>query len=288
LLVVFAIAQERVGTTKAPNHNPSCVGLVVTPVDNVVTFPNDLIEAIIGTDVTSYTLTSFQAVTGSEASAGLYIGGTAAGIEIEEGIVLSSGWISDAIGPNSSGSTSRNLPIPGDASLNALIPPYSTNDATVLQFDFVPTFNQLFIHYVFGSEEYNEYVGSQYNDVFAFFLNGTNIALIPSTTIPVAINNVNLGSFPAYYRNNAPGPYCVEMDGFTTSLVASANVNPNVTNTIKIAVGDVQDSSWDSWVFIEGDSFGGVDPEVPISNWALYIGIFLILTFAVIRFRKLV
>lgn len=32
----------------------------------------------------------------------------------------------------------------------------------------------------------------------------------------------------------------------------------------------------------------GPNPAVPVSNWALYIGIFLILTFTVIRFRKMI
>jgi hypothetical protein len=288
LTVVFAIAQERVGTSKEFSHDPGCVGFVMTNMDGTVITPSDLVESILGAGV-AYSNISFTGLPGVvEASAGFFTGGMAAGIGIEEGIVLSSGYITNAIGPNSSESITGFVLTGGDADLDALIPGFTTEDATVLQFDFVPDFSTLYFEYVFGSDEYNEFVGSSYNDVFGFFLNGTNIALIPSTTTPVSINNVNLSSNPAYYKNNSPGPFCTEMDGFTTKLVASGTVTPNTTNTIKLAVADAGDSSYDAWVYIKGGSFGGVDPEVPVSNWALFIGIGLILVFAIIRFRRLV
>ncbi|OOP55722.1 MAG: hypothetical protein AYP45_13160 [Candidatus Brocadia carolinensis] len=59
--------------------------------------------------------------------------------------------------------------------------------------------------YVFASEEYNEFVGAGFNDVFGFFVDGVNIALIPSTTMPVAIDNVNLSNNSAFYINYEAG-----------------------------------------------------------------------------------
>ncbi len=64
----------------------------------------------------------------------------------------------------------------------------------MLTIHFTPTGNQVRFSYVFASEEYNEYVGSEYNDLFAFFVGGTNYAVLPGTSTPVAINNVNCGS----------------------------------------------------------------------------------------------
>ena len=61
----------------------------------------------------------------------------------------------------------------------SLIPGYSINDATVLEFDFIPKNDVISFEYVFASDEYNEYVGSSYNDVFGFFGNGKNMASIP-------------------------------------------------------------------------------------------------------------
>jgi hypothetical protein len=288
LTVVFAIAQERVGTSKVFNHDPGCVGFVMTDMDGTVVTPSDLVESILGAGV-AYSNVSFAGLpSATNASAGFFTGGMAAGIGIEEGIVLSSGYINYAIGPNSSGSTTAQILTPGDPQLDALIPGYSTADATILQFDFVPDFTTLYFQYVFGSEEYNEWVGSSFNDVFGFFLNGNNIALIPSTTTPVSINNVNLFSNSTYYKNNESGIFCTEMDGFTTVLVATGSVTQTATNTIKLAVADAGDRNYDSWVYIKGGSFGGEDPEVPVSNWALFIGIGLILVFAIIRFRRLV
>lgn len=288
LTIAFAMAQERVGVPKTISHDPGCVGFVMTNMDGTVVTADDLIESILGEGVVHSNVV-FAGLSGaSVASAGLFTGGMAAGIGIEEGIVLSSGYITYAIGPNTAVNTTAVLNLPGDAQLNTLIPGYSTNDATTLQFDFVPDFTTLYLQYVFGSEEYLEYVNSVYNDVFGFFLNGNNIALIPSTTTPVSINNVNHLLNTSYFVNNTSATYCTEMDGFTTVLTASASVTPNATNTIKLGVADAGDDVLDSWVFIKGESFGGVDPEVPVTNWALFIGIGLILVFAVIRFRRLV
>jgi len=289
LAVVVAIAQQRTEYIKPVTHDPgACPSLVVTPVDNVVTTAIDLVETILGPDVASYNVTFFAAeIDAVNGSAGLFQGGTDAGIGIEEGIMLSSGYIRHAIGPNSTSEVSVNMGNAGDADLSALVGG-NTYDATVLQFDFVPNFDQLYIQYVLGSDEYNEWLG--YNDVFGFFLNGSNIALIPSTTTPVSISNINPFTNPAYFKNNdtPPYPYCNEMDGMTIVMTATGNVNEGVSNTIKLAVSDAYDAVLDTFVFIKGESFSGVDPEVPVSNWALFIGIGLILVFAVIRFRRLV
>jgi hypothetical protein len=290
LSVVIAVAQERKENVKPISHGPgACPSLVLTPVDNVTTTPADLVESILGTDIISYSNVTFAGYTTSPySSAGLFTGGTDAGLGIESGILLSCGVISNVIGPNSSDGISADLSLGGDADLSTLAS-QSTFDATKLEFDFVPLYSDLFIEFVFGSDEYTEWVYS-YNDVFAFYLNGTNIAVVPTTTTPISINTINPWVNSTYYKDNEsfPGPFCNEMDGFTTVLVATGTVTPNVTNHIKLAIADGGDHALDSYVFFKAQGFSGVDPEVPISNWALFIGIGLILVFAVIRFRRLV
>lgn len=223
-----------------------------------------------------------------------------AGISIESGIVLSSGFIDNAIGPNVSSGISGTLNLPGDSDLNALIP-QSTLDATILEFEFVPTFEQLFIQFVFGSDEFNEYVGSQFNDVFGFYLNGENIALTPGTDDPITINTINLGQNSSLYVNNDPFDsdlteplYCTEMDGFTTVLVVEGAVIPGETNTIKLAIADAGDDVLDSWVFIGAEGFTGVEPDpdpeptpVPLGNWALILGMGLIFLFTFLRLKRI-
>jgi len=169
----------------------------------------------------------------------------------------------------------------------------SVFDACVLQFDFrcnspweggsyVP---RIEFNYIFGSEEYYEYVFSEFNDVFGFYLNGNNIAKLPTTNTGsdvVSINNVNYHSNKQYFHGNDPGTGwqqdptedpngnpvitevvypTIEMDGFTDTLTAIGIPKSDVNewNTIKLAVGDVGDNILDSWVILESASFTCVD-----------------------------
>ena len=101
----------------------------------------------------------------------------------------------------------------------------TTYDASVLEFDFVPLNDTVKCRFVFGSEEYSEWVGSTFNDVFGFFVTGPrpdsglynnyNIALVPETDIPVSINNVNNGFAPAGVPPAGPGTneeYFIELE----------------------------------------------------------------------------
>lgn len=216
---------------------------------------NSLVEKIVGTGIT-YSNVTYRGVAGS---AGFFSNGISI-IGIPQGVILSSGEIHNVVGPNTDPAISAINWLPGDSDLNKLIPGYETEDATVLSFDFVPKSNVIQIQYVFSSEEYNEFVGTDYNDVFGFYVNGKNIAKLPDST-NVSINNINLGKHAAYYRNNDwwdlyPGPYPVntEMDGLTTVITSMVSVTPNKLNRMKIAIADAGDPVLDSNVFIKVDS----------------------------------
>lgn len=303
VLVGFALVAN--AQTREPGPNKVGVKapastISVLEANNTTLTPTNLVQAIVGPGVSFSNVQYFGTLAPTvPASAGTFSNGIAAGFGIESGIMLSSGFIVNALGPNTSDGITGSLGTGGDTDLNALVGG-GTQDRTVLEFDFVPNDDVIFIDYVFGSDEYNEYVNSNFNDVFAFFINGVNIALIPTTNIPVAINNVNNGnpfntlpnSYPQYYLNNDlqdGGPfYDIEMDGFTTVFRGQSAVVPNQTNHIKIAIADRGDAALDSWVFIKAGSFTPTpDTPVPVSNWALFIGIGLILVFTLIRFRKL-
>ncbi|MDO8366205.1 MAG: choice-of-anchor L domain-containing protein [Saprospiraceae bacterium] len=197
-------------------------------------------------------------------------------IGFESGVILTTGRIQNAIGPNNSnGLGGANF---GDSSSDPDLESLTTgsvNDKSVLEFDFVPTQNQVFFEFAFASEEYCEYVNSQFNDVFGFFISGPgivgtkNIALIPSTNIPVTINNVNHLVNNNLYTHNTPvtgnncgilpafGPAVLELeyDGFTKKMIAIANVIPCQQYHIKLAIGDVGDYIFDSAVFLRANSF---------------------------------
>ncbi len=215
-------------------------------------------------------------------------------IGIMEGMILSSGNIATATGPNNATGAGGSVGGGTDLDLAGLVSGITVFDAAVLEFDFTPTISQVTFDYVFASEEYCDYVNSQFNDVFGFFLSGPgingpfsnnaeNIALIPGTTTPVSINNVNHLTNSAYYVSNQPfaqGGVCsthpiagppgtsdCQFDGFTTVLTVTANVIPCETYHIKLAIGDGSDAVFDSAVFFRANSFqAGGEAEVMAVN----------------------
>ncbi|HRI29136.1 MAG TPA: choice-of-anchor L domain-containing protein, partial [Chitinophagales bacterium] len=199
------------------------------------------------------------------AQVGFFEGATT-NLGLNAGILLTSGTIQNAVGPNTSGSTTAIVGSAGDADLDAIIAGiFTTYDACVLEFDLVADEDILIFEYVFGSEEYLEYVGTQFNDIFAFLVSGpgyapnTNIALVPGDTTPVAINNVNNVNNPDFYVDNAAVTPDLQYDGFTTPLTATMNVIPGETYHVKIAVADVGDYNLDSGVFLSVESLCGGD-----------------------------
>ena len=94
---------------------------------------------------------------------------------MESGLIIASGGASVAIGPNDV--PNANILHSCDSYYDDDLSNIASNtiyDVSVLEFDFVPWSDTLSFKFVFGSEEYPEYVGSQYNDVFGFFLSGIN------------------------------------------------------------------------------------------------------------------
>ncbi|MCQ1536266.1 hypothetical protein FTO70_11360 [Methanosarcina sp. KYL-1] len=227
---------------------------------------SDLVNTLLGEGVTVSNVT----FTGANVAAGTFSGGEEI-IGFGNGIILSTGNITNVVGPNEFDNVTADNGLPGDTDLNALIPGFTTFDAAVLEFDFVPDTEIVQFEYVFSSDEYNEWVNSEYNDVFGFFVNGENIALIPGTSTPVSINNVNNGnpfgtnsSNPEYYINNdlndGGGSIDTEMDGLTVVLTATANVTPGEINHIRMAIADAGDRALDSNVIIRAESF--VSPKL--------------------------
>jgi len=207
-------------------------------------------------------------IIGSATQGGFFSDGFASGLGIDGGVILTTGAASDAVGPNSSGAKSVNSGTGGDADL-AAIAGISTMNANVLQFDFVSATGDLFFNYIFASEEYSEFVDSNFNDPFALFVDVQNIALAPDGN-EVAINNVNCGNPAgaagpncAFFNDNTGGAFDIEYDGFTDVFTASILGLSAGNHTIKFAVADANDAGWDSAVFIQGSSFTSVDPMDP-------------------------
>lgn len=162
--------------------------------------------------------------------------------------VLSTGRIADALGtPDAFANT--DLGEPGDDDLAALSG-HTTFDAATYQLRLVPQGHELHVKYVFASEEYPEYVGSQYNDVMQVLVNGQRCAFVPGTSTPVAVNTINASTNAEYFVDNSSGAagYSTSMDGLTVPLTCTANVTPGQEVTVKIAVADSSDARYDSAV----------------------------------------
>ena len=226
--------------------------------------PADMVEYLIGTGV-YYDNVTYQ---GADVASGIFNNGSTTNIGIETGIFLTSGSGYVIPGPNNTTSAGVNNGLGGHPLLN-MITTATTYDASVLEFDFYPLNDTVKCEFVFGSEEYNEYVGSTFNDVFGFFATGPdpvggnynnkNIALIPGTNIPISINTVNNNSFSEYYVDNTNGA-TIQYDGFTTVITLWVLVIPDETYHFAIAIGDAGDHIYDSGVLLEGTSFKSPGP----------------------------
>ena len=270
--------------------------LVVAPIDGSTVTANTMANALLGSN--SGIVINNASYTGANGASGQFSGGTGI-ISIGGGILLTSGSVNNVVGPNNDSGASTQNGLAGDPDLTTLAG-VNTFDASVLNINFTPSGNAIQFSYVFGSEEYNEFV-NQFNDTFGFFVNGTNFALIPGTSTPVTINNVNCGVSNSGVAPSGPGVHCnlfvnndppshnTQLDGFTTVLTFTAPVNPGVSNTLKIAIADAGDDELDSAVFIAGGSLsvcggpnqppcgGGSGPPpsttpLPmLSDWALML-----------------
>ncbi len=155
----------------------------------------------------------------------------------------------------------------GDSDLSKEINGLQTYDARVVEIKFIPSADTLYYRYVFASEEYDEYVCSPYNDVFAFYLSEDgqkkrNIALVPNQDLPISINTVNAGnpsnpyceSTNSYLYQRNDGSQKLLYDGFTKVLDIREKVIPGKEYKLKIAIADASDGFWDSAVLIENGS----------------------------------
>lgn len=211
--------------------------------------------------------------------------GASTNVGLTSGIILTTGTVNNEVGgisgeqrgpfgPNDTGSSGKANGEPGYGPLTA-IAGVDTENAAILEFDFVPQSDTVRFRYVFGSDEYPEFVDEGFNDAFAFFISGPgfggtyNMAQIPGGGGPVSIDNINNGPSNtgpcqncSYYNANGTGseaPYAtssfyIQYDGFTDVLEAVAEVQCGETYHLIIAIADAGDQAYDSGIFLEANS----------------------------------
>jgi len=244
-----------------------CVVPETLSVDDDIT--SQEIENVLNTPFTVVNVTSIKCPKGGYGTFQFATDDNALGFG--KGLLLTSGRAQNAIGPNNQEDAQTKHNAPGDADLDFLsgVNGPKSADACVVELDVIATSDELTFEYVFGSEEYPEFVNDAYNDIFAFLISGPgivgdpglggakNIALIPGTQQPVQINSVNaLNNWP-YFRPNPEDAPALQYDGLTSdslgkkkSLTARATVIPCQTYHLKLAIADRFDDEYDSGVFI--------------------------------------
>ncbi|MGB0929125.1 MAG: choice-of-anchor L domain-containing protein [Chitinophagales bacterium] len=176
-----------------------------------------------------------------------------------KGIALTTGSVELGLySPNTSGSAGLSNGASGDADLET--EQFQTFNACALEFDFTANTESISFRYWFGSEEYPEWVNTQFSDRMGIFINGTgfdsltNIALVPDTTIPVGVDGINHLNNTSYFVENEANAL-PQYDGFTIPLEAiTNNLTIGETYHIKIVIADVNDAIYDSGLFIEANT----------------------------------
>ena len=220
---------------------------------NTAATPAQMVANLVGPGITYSNVT----YTGDPIASAIFTNGNTTNLGMTSGVVLTSG--SAALIPiNNSGSEGFDNAGPAIPALN-VIAGANTFDGCILEFDFIPYSTSINVRYIFGSDEYLEWVNAGYNDAFAFFISGPGIVgqenLATVGGQPVTIDNINTTSNSAFYINNpfdgSLAPNKIEYDGFTRQLLATRTVIPCSTYHIKLMIADGGDPVYDSGVFIE-------------------------------------
>lgn len=190
----------------------------------------------------------------------------------DSGIILSTGYAISAPGPNDSILSDGFNTWGGDQNLQQQLGITNTLNATVMEFDFIPSTNHISFDYIFASEEYTGWPdqGScNYSDGFAFLLREAgstgayqNLAVIPGTGTPVQVTTVrgtgttcppaNAEYFDAFNGVDHP----TNFNGQTVVLTAQADVIAGTLYHIKLVIADQGDALYDAAVFLRANSFG--------------------------------
>jgi hypothetical protein len=254
--------------------------IVITPMPAVTS--EELVEKLVGE---GYQFSNVQ-YTGAIQASGIFTNGSTTNLGFESGVFLTSGSGLVIPGPNQSSAAGASNLMPGDSLLTS-ITTGTTYDAAILEFDILSESDTLKINYVFGGEDYNEWVGSSFNDVMGVFVSGLNpmggeyihenIAIVPGTTgTSVNINGINNGyASPGvipdgpcmnceFFADNTGG-LTLEYDGLTTVLTGWLLVVPCEEYHIKIGIADCGDGIYDAGVFIAEHSISSA-PGISVTE----------------------
>lgn len=263
---------------------------IVDPDD--ATFAADLVEVITDPGSADPSEADFS---GLEISSDEFSDGVISGLDLDEGILLTTGQFQIWNGRDDGEEEETIWDLVGDRGLEDRIAGTFTRDGAVLEFDVECEDSQLEFRVQFGSEEYLEWVDNPLefgckNDAFIITVDGVVVSQLPDCSNIVAVSTIHPSTswlLPSYCLlpgevlapknehlylsdseidarvqaiNPANQPIQVEYDGMCIALRFHAFVTPG-EHHVRIVIADVDDERHDSGLFIEAGSVRTIQPE---------------------------
>ena len=249
----------------------------ITVDTSTYTVPQLVNDILINSSCVSATNISWSTGSNFSSTNGIgYFQNTNPNFPIPSGVILSTGNVPHAAGPNSSLLSDGSQNWPGDTNLENTMAAAGislvSKNATVLEFDFTPISSSFSFDFIFASEEYGNFQ-CQFSDAFAFLLTNvntgvtTNLAVVPGTNLPISVVTIrdflynsscpsaNAQYFGSFNGGSAANGSATNFNGQTRIMTASSVLTPNVPYHIKLVIADRIDPQNDSAIFLSSDSF---------------------------------
>jgi hypothetical protein len=205
---------------------------------------------------------------------------------LASGAVLSTGNAGDyGSGPNTEDNHGIPYGVAATADQNALLDPLTDKntthyDVTELDLTFTvdPGVSQIFFNVAFGSEEFPDFVGSEFVDAFGLYLNGTNIAFVAGQ--PVNIDNSCFTLFAGTELNGVLACNNNPVNMFSGAVTSGLN-------TLTFIISDTSDASLDTTAFIGNLGTTDVGTSTPEPSSIALFGTGLLAAAGALRRRLL-
>ncbi|HSN49434.1 MAG TPA: choice-of-anchor L domain-containing protein, partial [Flavobacterium sp.] len=255
-----------------------CFSQAITVDTKTYTIPQLVTEVLVNKNCVPVNNITWRTGTNFGSTNGIgYFDNTNPAFPLSSGVILSTGNVANAPGPNIIDLNDGNVAWTGDADLEATLLAQGITmrsaNATVLEFDFIPFSPNFNFQFLFASEEYGNFQ-CQFSDAFAFLLTNvatgvtTNLAVVPSTTTPISVVTIrnslynssctseNPTYFGAFNGGSVAAGSATNFNGQTIMMNAtSTTLVPNTTYHIKLVIADRQDNQSDSAIFLGANSF---------------------------------
>lgn len=183
-------------------------------------------------------------------------------IGINKGLLLTTGSVENALGPNDSpgASYSRSWIQHNEPDLEKLSNAADGGaffDPCIYEVDIVPSTNKILFEYLLGSEEYGEYL--LFDDAFTVYFGEVGglqqmVTKVDGVAQKISVSSINREKKATHFRTNETEGTALhntwQYDGFTSRFVSEVKVEAGKKYTVKFIIADYHDSIYDSGAFV--------------------------------------